>query len=94
MLLLKDDPQVAAMIHTHLEKMTKGNYDWKNPETHPIRYYEVMEKIFSFMDDMPTEELIGAAKVVGCLSEYFWDAISLTISWECPDGHKNSYSVG
>ena len=68
------DPQVAAMIHTHLEKMTKGNYDWKNPETHPIRYYEVMEKIFSFMDTMSTEELIGATKVVGCLSDYFWDA--------------------
>ena len=26
--------------------------------------------------------------------EYFWDAINMTISWECPDGHKNSYVVG
>ena len=26
--------------------------------------------------------------------EYFWDAGNMTISWECPDGHKNSYSVG
>ena len=26
--------------------------------------------------------------------EYFWDAVSMTISWECPDGHKNSYVVG
>ena len=25
---------------------------------------------------------------------YFWDSISMTISWECPDGHKNSYVVG
>jgi len=27
-------------------------------------------------------------------SEYFWDPIQLIISWECPDGHKNSYRVG
>jgi len=26
--------------------------------------------------------------------EYFWDAVNMTISWECPDGHKNSYVVG
>ena len=25
--------------------------------------------------------------------EYFWDALSLTMSWECPDGHKNSFKV-
>lgn len=25
---------------------------------------------------------------------YFWDASTMTISWECPDGHKNSYVVG
>lgn len=25
--------------------------------------------------------------------EYFWDATSLTMSWECPDGHKNSFKV-
>ena len=25
--------------------------------------------------------------------EYFWDAMSLTMSWECPDGHKNSFRV-
>ena len=27
-------------------------------------------------------------------SEYFWDPTNLVISWECPDGHKNSYRVG
>jgi len=26
--------------------------------------------------------------------EYFWDSVNMTILWECPDGHKNSYSVG
>jgi hypothetical protein len=25
--------------------------------------------------------------------EYFWDAVSLTMSWECPDGHKNSFRI-
>ena len=25
--------------------------------------------------------------------EYFWDAMSLTMIWECPDGHKNSFKV-
>ena len=25
--------------------------------------------------------------------EYFWNSISLTMSWECPDGHKNSFRV-
>ena len=25
--------------------------------------------------------------------EYFWDAMLLTMSWECPDGHKNSFKV-
>ena len=24
---------------------------------------------------------------------YYWDAITTTISWECPDGHKNSFTV-
>jgi len=51
------------------------------------------EKIF------PSElERIGGAKPCGkCekdASEYFWDVVSMTISWECPDGHKNSYVVG
>jgi hypothetical protein len=26
--------------------------------------------------------------------EYFWNATERTISWECPDGHSNSYVVG
>lgn len=25
--------------------------------------------------------------------EYFWDSASLTMSWECPDGHKNLFKV-
>jgi len=24
---------------------------------------------------------------------YYWDALTTTISWECPDGHKNSFTV-
>lgn len=26
--------------------------------------------------------------------EYFWEAATRTISWKCPDGHENSYTVG
>jgi hypothetical protein len=51
------------------------------------------EQIFS-----PELEKIGGAKPCNKCDkdseEYFWDAVTLTISWECPDGHKNSYSVG
>jgi hypothetical protein len=25
--------------------------------------------------------------------EYFWNATSFTMSWECPDGHNNSFRV-
>jgi hypothetical protein len=51
------------------------------------------EKIF------PSElERIGGAKPCNKCDkdskEYFWDAVQMIISWECPDGHKNSYSVG
>ena len=24
---------------------------------------------------------------------YYWDAITTTISWKCPDGHENSFTV-
>ena len=24
---------------------------------------------------------------------YYWDAITTTISWECPDGHNNAFTV-
>lgn len=24
---------------------------------------------------------------------YYWDAINMIVSWECPDGHKNSFMV-
>jgi len=47
----------------------------------------------------PSElERIGGAKPCSKCdkdsTEYFWDVSTTTISWECPDGHKNSYSVG
>ena len=25
--------------------------------------------------------------------EAFWDAVTRTLSWECPDGHKNEFKV-
>ena len=46
----------------------------------------------------PELEKMGGMKPCGkCdknAEEYFWDVTNTTISWECPDGHKNSYSVG
>ena len=42
------------------------------------------------------ERFIGTKPCARCdkdAEEYFWDAILLTMSWECPDGHKNSFKV-
>jgi hypothetical protein len=51
------------------------------------------EKVFS-----PELERLGGTKPCNKCEkdseEYFWDAVNMTISWECPDGHKNSYVVG
>jgi hypothetical protein len=51
------------------------------------------EKIFA-----PELEKMGGVKPCSkCdknAEEYFWDAVNMIILWECPDGHKNSYSVG
>ena len=24
---------------------------------------------------------------------YYWNAVSLEMTWTCPDGHKNSYRI-
>ena len=51
------------------------------------------EKLFT-----PELEKIGGVKPCAkCdkdAEEYFWNASTMTISWECPDGHKNSHVVG
>jgi len=50
------------------------------------------ERIFS-----PELEKIGGLKPCSKCDkdspEYFWNAATTTISWECPDGHKNSFTV-
>ena len=42
-------------------------------------------------------ERIGGAKPCSkCdkdATEYFWDSVETTMSWECPDGHKNTFVV-
>lgn len=51
------------------------------------------EKIFK----MELERIGGIKPCSQCdkdSQEYFWNAMSMTITWECPDGHKNSYVVG
>jgi hypothetical protein len=51
------------------------------------------EKLFA-----PELEKIGGVKPCAkCdkdAEEYFWNASTMTISWECPNGHKNSHVVG
>jgi hypothetical protein len=51
------------------------------------------EKLFK-----PELERIGGPKPCSKCEkdseEYFWDALNMQMLWECPDGHKNSYSVG
>jgi hypothetical protein len=58
-----------------------------------------LNEFFSSEKAYPPElEKIGGrkpcAKCDKDSDEYFWNAMSLTMSWECPDGHKNSYVVG
>jgi len=51
------------------------------------------EKIFK----NELEKMVGVKPCSKCekdSQEYFWDVLTTTISWECPDGHKNSYVVG
>jgi hypothetical protein len=42
-------------------------------------------------------ERIGGAKPCSKCDkdsiEYFWDPISTTMTWECVDGHKNSFVI-
>ena len=40
-----------------------------------------------------TKKQLSHRKLNKDAEEYFWDAMSLTMSWECPDGHKNSFKV-
>ena len=50
------------------------------------------EKIFT----SELEKIGGSKPCSKCdkdSEEYFWDAVTTTISWECPDGHKNSFTV-
>jgi hypothetical protein len=52
-----------------IEELTKV-YNSKDPTTHPIRYFDVLVKVFKSMELMTKDELIGAAKVIGPLSEF------------------------
>ena len=52
-----------------IEEFTKV-YNSKDPTTHPIRYFDVLVKVFKSMELMTKDELIGAAKVLGPLSDF------------------------
>ena len=50
------------------------NFDLKNPETHPMRYHDCVNKLFSVTSKMSQEERLGAAKVLNTLADYLWTA--------------------
>ena len=49
-------------------------FDLKNPETHPTRYHECVNNLYSVTSKMTHEERLGAAKVMNALADYFWHA--------------------
>jgi hypothetical protein len=55
------------------------------------------EFIYSEKIHPPELEKIGGKKPCSQCDkdseEYFWNAALLTMTWECPDGHKNSFKV-
>jgi hypothetical protein len=51
-----------------------NSFDLKNPETHPSRYHDCVNKLFSVTTAMTQEERLGAAKVLNALADYFWQA--------------------
>lgn len=50
------------------------NFDLKNPETHPMRYHDCVNKLYSVTSKMSQEERLGAAKVLNTLADYLWTA--------------------
>ena len=62
-----------------------------------------MPNINEFIGPKPTnlpgdkmEKIIGIKPCSKCnldSSEYYWDPVDLIMTWECPDGHKNTYKV-
>ena len=45
----------------------------EKPTQHPIRYYELMKRVFEEMDTMSGAEIRGATKVMSIIADYFWD---------------------
>jgi hypothetical protein len=42
------------------------------------------------------ETIIGSKPCAKCeknADKAFWDSSSMTLSWECPDGHPNQFKV-
>ncbi len=66
--------EVSEFITRALADMTRRDFDLQKPETHPIRYYEVIDEVFKNMDTMTLEEKVGAAKVLTPIANYFWSA--------------------
>jgi hypothetical protein len=42
------------------------------------------------------EKFNGAKPCAECNKDsdsYYWDSVEFTLSWTCPDGHKNSFRI-
>jgi hypothetical protein len=51
-----------------------NTFDWKNPDTHPIRYYDCAEQVYEATKDKTVEQLEAIADVLYVLKRYFWKA--------------------
>ena len=58
-------------INTAQEQPMQGQE--LSTQEHPIRYYEVMNKVFEEMDTMDHDKLKGATQIISILADYFWD---------------------
>ena len=62
--------EISSEEQKAISNTMNKTYDLKNSDTHPIRYHDLLSKVFKNMETMSMSELIGAAKVIGPLSEY------------------------
>lgn len=57
-----------------MSQQPANTFDWKNPDTHPIRYYDCAEQVYDVTKDMSVEQLEAVADVLHVMKCYFWKA--------------------
>lgn len=66
--------ELSEFLNKIVEETTRRDFDMQKPDTHPIRYYEVIDQVFKNMNTMSLEQKVGAAKVLSPIADYFWHA--------------------